>query len=110
MAGLPLSLALTPAPIPPSLGASDIAPTTTRTRRCLGAFQLGAVMAGVFASRRRADDRGVSVALGQEHGAITAHMTPAQARQLARALVEAAAAADAAQRQVQFTRAEVCHG
>ena len=110
MAGLSLSPALIPAPVLPSLGASDIALTTTRTRRCMGAFDLGAVMAGVFASRRRADDRGVSVALGQEQAAITAHMTPAQARQLARALIEAASAADAAQRHVQLTRAEVHHG
>ena len=110
MAGLPLSIALTPSHVLPSLGASNVAPTTTRTRRCMGAFDLGAVLAGVFASRRRDEERSVSIALGQEQGAVTARMTPMQARQMARALIEAAAAVDQAQRHVQFTRGGVHHG
>ena len=109
MAGLlPSSIALTPTPVLPSLGASNV--STTRTRRCMGAFDLGAVLAGVFASRRRDEERSVSIALGQAEGAVTARMTPAQAREMARALIEAAAAVDATQRQVQFTRGEVRHG
>lgn len=106
MAGLPLSIALTPAHVLPSLGASNVTPTT-RTRRCMGAFDLGAVLAGVFASRRRDEERSVSLALGQAEGAVTARMTPAQARMLARSLVEAAAAVE--QRVPMFTR-EVRHG
>ena len=109
MAGLPLSIALAPTPVLPSLGASNIATGTTRTRRCLGAFDLGAVLAGVFASRRRGDERGVSLALGQEQGAVTARMTPAQARLMARALIEAAAAVDAAQC-LQLTHGGARHG
>ena len=37
-------------------------------------------------------------------------LEPATARMLARALIEAAAAVDQAQRQPQFTRGEVRHG
>lgn len=109
MAGLPLSITLTPARLLPSLGASNVIPATTRTRRCLGAFELGAVLAGVFASRRRSDERGVSLALGLDGQAVTARMTPAQARVMARTLIEAAAAVDAAQC-LQLTHGGARHG
>jgi hypothetical protein len=107
MAGLPLGVV--PAPTLPTLGASALTAWTSRTRRCLGAFQLGDVLAAAFASRRSGDDRGVSLALGLDDKAITARMSSTQARILARALIEAAAAVDQAQRPV-LTRGGAHHG
>ena len=109
MAGLTSGTSLALASFVPAI-TGDITHSVSRTRRCLGAFQLGAVLAGVFASRRRDDVSGVSLALGEEAGAVTARMTPAQARMLARSLIEAAAAVEQSLRQVQFTRGGACHG
>jgi hypothetical protein len=108
MAGLPLGITFARPLVPATVGGAAV--FTSRTRRCVGVLDLGTVLAAVFASRRQDDERGVSLALGLDGQAVTARMTPAQARTLARSLIEAAAAVDQAQRQLQFTRGEVCHG
>jgi hypothetical protein len=88
-------------------------PVITRTRREFGAAQLeGGEVVTVQASRRVRECIGVNLQVADQAGGdmLRGLLQPAQARMLARALIEAAAAVDQAQRQPQFTRGEVRHG
>lgn len=99
----------------PTLGASASASSplppqaTTRTKRLHGAFPFGEARFIVASSRQRPGD-GLGVLLGAgtwhtEQCLVTARCTPHQARVMARALLEAADAFEAGQRQPHFTRA-----
>ena len=88
-------------------------PHVTRTRREFGAAQLsGGEVVTVMASRRVHECLGVNLVVAALAGGdlLRGVLHPAQARLLARALIEAAAAVDAAQRSPLFTRPEVSHG
>lgn len=97
-AGLPLG-----APAP----TSSLVPIVTRTRREFGGLLLadGRTLT-VAASRRVRECVGVNILASAEDGTPVMQdvLQPAAARLLARALIEAAAAVDQAQRQPQFTR------
>lgn len=73
-----------------------IAPST-RTRRNHGAFVLGGHLACVYSSRQASRCNGVSFEIGADTLTLAGAMTPAQARNLARALSAAADAADVVQ-------------
>lgn len=86
---------LTAAQLPQQLHL--VAPATTRTRRNHGMFTLGGQLAGVYSTRRGGQCYGVSFELGAGTLSLNSSMTPAQARQMARALLSAAAAVETAQ-------------
>ena len=104
----------------PSLGAPapfythTPAPIVTRTRRTFAAVPVACgELLTVQASRRARECTGVQLLHGIDaEPDRMAHLVlqPATARMLARALIEAAAAVDQAQRQPQFTRGEARHG
>lgn len=94
-----------------SLGASALhlhhVPVVTRTRREYGAVVLGdGHVFTVVASRRVHECIGVNLQVADAAGSdlLRGMLAPVQARILARALIEAAAAVDVAQRSPQFTR------
>ena len=98
-----------------SLGAPS--PTSSRTRRLHGVFPIGDIRLVIASSRRGGDALGIEVAAGDLRGIDNSMRllaggrgTAAQARLVARALLEAADAVDAAQRQPQFTRAAGAQG
>lgn len=97
MAGLPLGA---PAPV------FSHFPVVTRTRReFAGVLLVDGQIVTVSASRRRTECNGVSLQLATAGGdVVRGLLLPVQARLLASALIEAAAAVDQAQRQPQFTR------
>jgi hypothetical protein len=87
---------------PALLNALRLVPTTTtRTRRHHGAFTLGGQLACVYSSRRSGQCYGVSFELGAGTLTLASTMTPAQARNMARALAAAADAAEDVQHQAQ---------
>lgn len=112
MAGItPGADAPTPGAIAPAPLAAQAAPTlaprrlrivagsSTRTRRNHGCITLGGDLAAVYSLRTAADSgRAVLLELGGAVLSLSAPMTPAQARQLARALSAAAGAAEPAGR------------
>lgn len=104
MAGLPSGA---------SSPASYLIPHTTRTRRELGGLLLpdGRTLT-VAVSRRVRECVGVNLQANTADGTPVLQdvLQPAEARVLARALIEAAAAVDQAQRSPVFTREEVRHG
>jgi hypothetical protein len=82
-------------------------PIVTRTRREFGAVVLSdGHLFTVMASRRVHECIGVNLQVADQAGTdlLRGVLAPVQARILARALIEAAAAVDAAQRRPQFTR------
>ena len=89
------------------------APVVTRTRRFVSIPVSGGEVLTVQASRRVSEcAQGVQLLHGIEGALDRAAyllLQPATARMLARALIEAAAAVDQAQRHPQFTRGEVHH-
>jgi hypothetical protein len=102
-----------------ALGAKPFAPVDTEQPVCVvsrtrvfGALVAGGGIFTVAASRRARECTGVHVVAGAADGAdvLRGLLQPHEARILARALIEAAAAVDQAQRNPQFTRAEVRHG
>lgn len=97
MAGLPLGA---PAPL------FNHVPVVTRTRReFAGLLLVDGQIVTVSASRRRAECNGVNLQVATAGGDLVQGMLlPVQARMLARALIEAAAAVEQAQRQPHFTR------
>lgn len=66
----------------------------SRRRRCHGVFSLDAQLCVVYSLRRVEPGKGVQLVLGHDGPVMTPHMSPTQARNLARALVAAADAAD----------------
>lgn len=75
----------------------DAVPTVvevSRRRRCHGVFSLDAQLCVVYSLRRVEPGKGVQLVLGHDGPVMTPHMSPTQARNLARALVAAADAAD----------------
>lgn len=103
MAGLSLGAAA-PAPSP----AQERAPIVTRTRRTFASIPVACgEQLTVQASRRARECTGVQLLyglVGDPDRMAHLLLQPATARMLARALIEAAAAVDQAQRQPQFTR------
>lgn len=98
MAGLPLGA---------SSPASSLVPMVTRTHREFGGVLLAdGRTVTVGASRRARDCVGVQLVGAAVDGSevLRGLLQPAEARQLARALIEAAAAVDQAQRRPLFTR------
>lgn len=104
MAGLPLGA---PAPL------YDHAPVVTRTKRALASVPIACgELLTVQVSRRARECTGVQLLHGIDgEPDRMAHLLlqPTTARQLARALTEAASAVEMAQRHVHFTRSEVRH-
>lgn len=102
-AGLPLGA---PAPL------FNHVPVVTRTRReFAGVLLVDGQIVTVSASRRRSECAGVNLQVATASGDVVhGLLLPAQARMLARALIEAAAAVEQAQRQPQFTRAASAQG
>lgn len=96
MAGISMG-ARAPA-FPASLPSADCAvphvPAASRKRRCHGVFSLSGELAVVYSLRRVEPGKGVQLVLGHEGPVMTPGMSPTQARNLARALVAAADAAD----------------
>lgn len=98
------------------LGASaplfNQVPLVTRTRReFAGLLLVDGQIVTVSASRRRSECTGVNLQVATAGGdVVQGLLLPVQARMLARALVEAAAAVEQAQRQPQFTRAAGAQG
>ena len=90
------------------------APIVTRTRRTFATIPVACgELLTVQASRRARECTGVQLLHGidgEPDRAAHLLLSPATARMLARALIEAAAAVDQAQRNPVFTRAEVRHG
>lgn len=72
----------------------------TRTRRNHGVFLLSGELLCVYSTRRRHGDAGVSVAIGNGPFNLVGDLSPTQARNLAQALLTAAAAADVAMKGV----------
>lgn len=70
--------------------------TSTRTRRNHGAFTLGGQLACVYSARSAGKCYGVSFELGAGTLSLAARMTAGQARAMARALMAAADATEAA--------------
>lgn len=91
--------ALSADPQAPRRAAPVLAPASTRTRRLHAAFAFGPVVASVHTTRRDAEPRSTTLTLADGTHAPSVAMLPAQARQLARALLDAAEAADLVQRQ-----------
>jgi hypothetical protein len=91
----------------PPAPASSIVPIVTRTRREFGGLLLadGRTLT-VTASRRVRECVGVNLQANTADGGPVLHdvLQPAEARLLARALIEAAAAVEQAQRRPVFTR------
>lgn len=82
---------------PPLSGAPrPILKRTTRTRVGHGASLIGDALACVFSSRRHSDGLGVQLEVGSGAVVLNCDMRPAQARTLARSLIAAAEACDAA--------------
>jgi len=114
MAGYPMGAHAPASPatitLPPTLptsgpgGAPYRIPTTTRTRRLHAVFALGDDLASVHSTRREVEARGVIVTLcnGAQWQAV--RMLPAQARSMARTLIDAAEAVELSQRQAQRAR------
>lgn len=101
MAGISLG-ACSPASSSPALPAPHatlhrVPAASSRTRRNHGVFLLGNELATVDSSRRRGDACSVMLTVGSGTPLLVGGMTPAQARAMARALVVAAEAAEAAQ-------------
>jgi hypothetical protein len=99
MAGISLGTQ-TPVSFPPSSPSTDkralhLVPAATRTRRNHGAFTLGGQLACVYSTRRVGQCYGVGFELGAGTLQLASSMTPAQARNMARALSAAADAAEA---------------
>jgi hypothetical protein len=104
-------MAVTPSGAPSP--TSSLVPIVTRTWREYGGLLLGSGQTLVIAASRRASEcAGVQLLGASTDGTPLLHglLQPTEARMLARALVEAAAAVDQAQRHPKFTRAEVQHG
>jgi len=100
MAGYPLGAHAHTSPTTTTRGplhGLHLVPTTTRTRRNHGAFSLGGHLACVYSTRRAGTCYGVSFEVGAGTLTLASTMTPAQARNMARALAAAADAADLAQ-------------
>lgn len=103
MAGQPLGLSALSSPVPAATTTQaqraplHLVGSTTRTRRNHGAFNLGGQLAAVYSTRRGGQCYGVSFELGAGTLQLAAGMTPAQARQMARALTSAADAAELVQ-------------
>lgn len=101
MAGLTLGArspaASSPLPSPAQRTLRRAPAASSRTRFNHGVFQVGDELATVCSSRRQDDGLGVLLQLG--HGALmlSGAMTPAQARLMAKALMAASHAAEAAQ-------------
>lgn len=97
MAGTPLG-ALAPASpvIPPAAdSAAILVPQRTRNRVCHGVFSLAGELCVVYSSRRVVEaGKGVQLVLGHDGPVRAPSLSPTQARNLARALVAAADAAD----------------
>ena len=97
MAGLNLGA---PAPVCNAPGAPQRRtlyrfPASSRTRRLAGVCLAGELLLCVYSTRRDGMARGVSITLhGSSATERTEHMSPAEARALAHALVAAAGAAD----------------
>lgn len=70
---------------------------TTRTRRNHGTFMLGGQLAAVYSARSAGKRFGVSFEVGAGALSVDARMTAGQARNIATALLAAAAAVDGAQ-------------
>lgn len=91
-----------PAPTSPAPTALDRAPgrlaTATRTRRLHAVFPLGDDLASVHSSRRSIETRGVIVTLSDGAQWQSVRMLPAQARAMARTLLDAAEAVELSQR------------
>lgn len=88
MAGTPLGAPPAPLSLPTLPSA-----LSTRSRRLHGAFLLDMQVARVWSSRRVGDARGVVVELGADTLlGLTGRFTVTQARMIARALTDAAAA------------------
>lgn len=85
----------------PTAGAR--APVQSRTRTCHGFFSLGKAPGAIYSSRREGDAT-VTIDIGAEGLVATGRMSAVQARSIARALLAAAEAVDAAQRRPQFVR------
>lgn len=83
-----------PASIPAADSAVNRIPEVSRRRRCHGVFSLDAQLCVVYSLRRVEPGKGVQLVLGHDGPVMTPHMSPTQARNLARALVAAADAAD----------------
>lgn len=70
-------------------------PASSRTRRLAGVCLVGELLVSIYSTRRDGMARGVSITLqGSTASESTEHMSPAEARALAHALVAAAGAAD----------------
>ena len=87
-----------PASLPASARAANRKPATTRTRRLHAVLPLGDDLASVHSTRREVEARGVIVTLSNGAQWLGVGMLPAQARALARALVDAAEAVELSQR------------
>ena len=72
----------------------------TRTRCNHGTFMLGGQLAAVYSARSAGKCYGIAFELGAGTLSVDARMTAGQARSMARALLAAAAAVDAADRTV----------
>lgn len=96
MAGISMG-ASAPA-FPASIPAADSVVTriseVSRRRRCHGVFSLDAQLCVVYSLRRVEPGKGVQLVLGHDGPVMTPHLSPTQARNLARALVAASDAAD----------------
>lgn len=73
-------------------------PATTRTRRLHAVFPLGDNLATVHSTRREVEARGVIVTLSDGAQWLGVGMLPAQARAMARTLLDAAEAVELSQR------------
>ncbi len=69
-------------------------PVVSRTRVCHGVYSLGGELCIVYSLRRIEPGQGVQLSLGHDGPVLAPHMSPTQARNLARSLVAAADAAD----------------
>jgi hypothetical protein len=82
------------APEPAADPCSCHCPAGTRTRRNHGVFLVGRELASVYSSRRGTGGLGVTMTIGNGPLQLSGSMSPAQARNLARALAAAAAAVE----------------
>lgn len=87
------------APVSPSsVLAPQRIPATTRTRRLHAVFPLGDNLATVHSTRREVETRGVIVTLSDGAQWLGVGMLPAQARAMARTLLDAAEEVELSQR------------
>jgi hypothetical protein len=101
-----------PVGVEPPAPLHNLAPIVTRTRREFGGVLLETGHTVTIAASRRARECvGVNLVASCADGtdALRGLLTPPEARILARALIEAAAAVDQAQRQPVFTRGGADH-